>query len=252
MHADGKLVKWSVQVSRVVAAGGGMAIGAALGSRDGNRGIRLRLAGGAYRRPIEDWGDMTGTESAAVAARAAPGYGEGRRALLAAAVHVVATRGLRHLTYRSVAQEAGVAHGLVAHHFGTRGALLEAALEFSLANSVDSISAEPGSGDLDALFAGVVEMVQANPDDQAFQYELILEARRRPELRPHVEQVYATYRQALRTELEAAGIAADDALVHLVFAAVDGLVFQQVCLEDPAAARAGVERLRALLRPLAR
>ena len=41
-------------------------------------------------------------------------------------------------------------------------------------------------------------------------------------------------------------------LVHLVFAAVDGLVFQQVCLEDPAAARAGVERPRALLRPLAR
>jgi Tetracyclin repressor-like, C-terminal domain len=74
----------------------------------------------------------------------------------------------------------------------------------------------------------------------------------RPELRPHVEQVSATYRQALRTELEAAGIAADDALVHLVFATVDGLVFQQVCLEDPAAARAGVERLRALLRPLAR
>jgi AcrR family transcriptional regulator len=193
---------------------------------------------------------MTRTETAAITARPAPGYGEGRRALLAAAVHVVATRGLRHLTYRSVAQEAGVAHGLVAHHFGTRDALLQAALEFSLANSVGSISAEPGSGDLDALFAGVVEMVQANPDDQAFQYELILEARRRPELRPQVEQVYVTYRQALRTELQAAGIRADDALVHLVFAAVDGLVFQQVCLDDPAAARAGVERLRGLLRPL--
>ena len=188
----------------------------------------------------------------AVTARPAPGYGEGRQALLAAAVHVVGTRGLRHLTYRSVAQEAGVAHGLVAHHFGSRAALLEAALEFSLANSVGSISADPGSGDLDALFAGVVEMVQANPDDQAFQYELILEARRRPELRPHVEHVYATYRRALRGELEAAGIDADDALVHLVFAAVDGLVFQQVCLEDPAAAQAGVHRLRALLRPLAR
>ncbi len=195
---------------------------------------------------------MTGTEAAGTTARPTPGYGEGRRALLAAAVHVVGTRGLRHLTYRSVAQEAGVAHGLVAHHFGTRDALLQAALEFSLANSVGSISARPGSGDLDALFAGVVEMVQDNPDDQAFQYELILEARRRPELRPQVEQVYATYRQALRAELEAAGIAADDALVHLVFAAVDGLVFQQVCLDDPVAAQAGVERLRALLRPLAR
>ena len=52
-------------------------------------------------------------------------------------MHVVATRGLRHLTYRSVAQQAGVAHGLVAHHFGTRDALLEAALEFSLDNSVE-------------------------------------------------------------------------------------------------------------------
>ena len=167
-------------------------------------------------------------------------------------MHVVATRGLRHLTYRSVAQQAGVAHGLVAHHFGTRDALLEAALEFSLDNSVGSISADPGSGDLDALFAGVVEMVQANPDDQAFQYELILEARRRPELRPHVELVYATYREALRAELEAAEIAADDALVHLVFAAVDGLVFQQVCLDDPASAQAAIERLRELLRPLIR
>ena len=195
---------------------------------------------------------MAETTTAGPAVKSAPGYGEGRRALLSAAVHVVATRGLRHLTYRSVAREAGVAHGLVAHHFGTRDALLEAALEFSLANSVSSISTDPGSGDLDALFAGVVEMVQDGPDDQAFQYELILEARRRPELRPHVEHVYATYRQALRTELEAAGVEADHGLVHLVFAAVDGLVFQQVCLDDPAAARAGLQRLRALLRPLAR
>ncbi|MGY1623879.1 hypothetical protein ACI789_16905 [Geodermatophilus sp. SYSU D00965] len=45
---------------------------------------------------------------------------------------------------------------------------------------------------------------------------------------------------------------ADDALVHLVFAAVDGLVFQQVCLDDPAAAQSGVRRLRTLLQPLTR
>lgn len=194
---------------------------------------------------------MTVRGAIAGSTRPGPSYGEGRQALLQAAVHVVATRGLRHLTYRAVAERAGVAHGLVAHHFGTRDALLSAALEFSLTNSVGSISSDPGSGDLDALFAGVVEMVQANPDDQAFQYELILEARRRPELRPQVEQVYATYRQALQVELAAAGISQDDALVHLVFAAVDGLVFQQVCLDDPAATRAAIERLRELLRPLA-
>src|SRR3712207_8439845 len=130
MHSQVKLVKWSVRVfseSRGPRAHGVAPWRSGRPRRTG--GTHLRLAGGAYRRPIEDRGDMTGTETAAVAARPAPGYGEGRRALLAAAVHVVATRGLRHLTYRSVAQEAGVAHGLVAHHFGTRDALLEAALE---------------------------------------------------------------------------------------------------------------------------
>ena len=58
---------------------------------------------------------------------------------------------------------------------------------------------------------------------------------------------FATYREALRTELQAAGIAADDDLVPLVFAAVDGLVFQQVCLGGPAAAQGALARMRTLL-----
>lgn len=184
-------------------------------------------------------------------ARSGLGYGEGRQALLEAAVHVVAQRGLRHLTYRAVAEQAGVGHTLVAHHFGTRDVLLAAALEFSLANSVATISAKPGSGDLEALFAGLVEFVETYPDDQAFQYELILESRRRPELRPQVEHVYATYREALAVELAAAGIDHDEAFVHLVFAALDGVVFQLVSLGNPAAAHAAVDRLRELLRKLA-
>jgi AcrR family transcriptional regulator len=178
-------------------------------------------------------------------------YGEGRQALLEAAVRAVARRGLRHLTYRAVAEEAGVAHSLIAHHFGSRDALIAAALDFSLENSVGAMSSKPGSGDLDALYAGLVEMVEANPDNQAFQYELILEARRRPELRPQVEQLYATYRQALRTELEATGIRVDDTLVHLVFASLDGLVFQMLCLDGPTATSAALNRLRDLLRSLA-
>ncbi len=174
-------------------------------------------------------------------------YGEGREALLAAAVHVVATRGLRHLTYRAVAQEAGVAHGLVAHHFGTRDALLEAALEYSLDNSVASISTRPGSGDVDALFAGLDQLLEDFSDDQVFGFELILESRRRPELRPHVERMYGAYRAALRQELECAGIDCDASLVHLVFAAVDGMVFQELTLGHPERTQAGLRHLRRLL-----
>ncbi|WP_072939099.1 TetR/AcrR family transcriptional regulator [Rhodococcus koreensis] len=180
-------------------------------------------------------------------ARQAPRYGEGRTALLSAAVRVVAEQGLRKLTYRAVAREAGVAHGLVAHHFGSRDALLEAALQFSLDNSVTSISTRPGSGDLDAVFAGLVTMVEKNPDDQAFQYELILECRRRPELRPYVESIYQAYIDGLQFELECAGMDPDPALSHLIYAAADGLVFHQITIGCPELTERSLTHLRALL-----
>ena len=183
--------------------------------------------------------------------RSSPMYGEGRQALLAAAVHVVAVQGLRNLTYRAVAREANVTHGLVAHHFGSRDALLEAALQYSVENSVASISTRPGTGDLDAIFAGLIEMVVVNPDEQAFQYELILESRRRPELRPHVESLYGTYRQALREELAHGGIDCDEAMAQLFIAAADGLIFQQITLDRPELNEAALAHLRRFLRSLA-
>lgn len=184
--------------------------------------------------------------------RSSPRYGEGRGALLAAAVHVVASQGLRNLTYRAVAREAKVTHGLVAHHFGTRDALLDAALQFSVENSVASISTRPGTGDLDAIFAGLIQMVEANPDDQAFQYELILESRRRPELRPHVESLYRTYRGALRAELAHGGIECDEAMAHVFIAAADGLIFQQLTLGHSDFNEAALGHLRRFLKSLPR
>ncbi|MGW0038236.1 TetR/AcrR family transcriptional regulator [Gordonia sp. NPDC003376] len=176
-------------------------------------------------------------------------YGEGREALLAAAVKVVAEQGLRKLSYRAVAREAGVAHGLVAHHFGTGDALLEAALKYSVGQSVASVSTRPGSGDLDALFAGLVSMVRANPHDQAFQYELILESRRSPELRPYVQEIYDAYTRVLGDELAAAGLGADPGLTHLVYCVGDGIVFQDLTLtDDDGIAEQAVESLRRLLR----
>ncbi|MGW2386907.1 TetR family transcriptional regulator [Streptomyces sp. NPDC001658] len=50
-----------------------------------------------------------------------------RGPLLEAAVRVAARGGLRKLIYRAIAAEAGVTHGLVAHHLGSRDTLLEEA-----------------------------------------------------------------------------------------------------------------------------
>jgi AcrR family transcriptional regulator len=188
---------------------------------------------------------LTIEESAAQSLRA-PAYGTGREALLAAAVRVVAERGLRNLTYRAVAEEAGVTHGLVTYHFGTREALLAEALRYSLHRSVPGLSDAPGSGRIESLFTGLTDLVESEPDTQAFQYELILESRRNPTMRPHVRELYDGYREALRAELAAAGLDGD-ALTHLVFAALDGLVFQQICAVNDVTTDSALEQLRHIL-----
>src|SRR5688500_9316075 len=145
---------------------------------------------------------VEGTDSAPrrTGARRRVGYGEGRDALLGAAIRVVARRGLRHLTYRAVAEEAGVTHGLVAHHFGSRDALIEEALAYAVRTSVTGSVLEAGTGRIDDFVTGLSGMVQDDPDLQAFQYELLLEARRSPELLPHVRALYDEYHAAAERE----------------------------------------------------
>ena len=176
-------------------------------------------------------------------------HGEGREALLRATVHVVAREGLRGLTYRAVAEEAGVANTLVAHHFGTRDALLQAALEWAAEQSIGMSLLEPATGRLEDFAAGLADFVAEDADMQAFQYELALEGRRRPELRPAVQRMYASYIEATRRELMRLGLdEPTDDLARAVFALLDGIVMQQTLFGDAGATSAVVERLRALLR----
>jgi AcrR family transcriptional regulator len=178
-----------------------------------------------------------------------PRHGQGREALLAATVHVVAREGLRGLTYRAVADEAGVANTLVAHHFGTRDALLQAALEWAAEQSIGISLLEPATGRLEDFAAGLAELVADDAGMQAFQYELSLEARRRPELLPAVQRMYGAYIQATRRELMRMGLdEPSDDLARAVFALLDGIVLQQTLFGEPAATDAVVRRLRDLLR----
>lgn len=192
-------------------------------------------------------------EESAAAPRERVSYGTGREALLDAAVRVVAAGGLRKLTYRAVAQEAGVSHGLVLHHFGSRDALIEAALTHAVRTSASTSVLEPGTGDATDFAAGLVDMVIQQPAMQAFQYELMLEARRRPELLPQIRTLYGEYFGA--TERELSRILPDDAtpaLARLVFGALEGLVLLQLVLGEPDATEGALEELRKLLRTAGR
>ncbi|MFE9454735.1 TetR/AcrR family transcriptional regulator [Streptomyces sp. NPDC006739] len=176
---------------------------------------------------------------------ARPGYGEGRGALLAAAVRVVARGGLRKLTYRAVAAEAGVTHGLVAHHFGSRDTLLEEALRWCVTRSIETSSLVPASGRLEDFAATLADSIAADPDLQAFQYELKLESSRRPELRHHVDLLYDAYRDAVREALACFDVSQE--MTELVFAALDGLVFHQVTSGAPDRTEESIDALRRLL-----
>jgi AcrR family transcriptional regulator len=179
-------------------------------------------------------------------------YGTGREALLDAAVRVVAGGGLRRLTYRAVAQEAGVTHGLVVHHFGSRDALIEEALAHAVRQSLSSSSLETGTGEIADFAGGLTAMVESRPDHQTFQYELLLEARRRPELLPHLRALYEEYFAATSRELshllpEEPG----RGLSRLVFAALEGLVLHQLVFGETEATEEALSTLRGLLRRLA-
>ncbi|MFD9125901.1 TetR/AcrR family transcriptional regulator [Kitasatospora sp. NPDC059571] len=178
-------------------------------------------------------------------------YGTGRLALLDAAIRVVARGGLRKLTYRAVAEEAGVTHGLVVHHFGSRDALIEEALAHTVRTSLNISALETGSGRVADFSAGISDMVTDDPDTQAFQYELLLEARRRPELLGQVRGLYDEYFDATRRELSRIlPEDADEGLTRLVFAALDGLVLHQLVFGEPGVTEAALARLRTLLRLL--
>jgi AcrR family transcriptional regulator len=179
-----------------------------------------------------------------------PRYGGGRGALIEAAIRVVAAEGLRGLTIRSVAAEAGVTHGLVRHHFGSRDALVEATLIRSVELAIEAASLAPGRGRIDEISVDLGSTAETHEELLAFQYELLLEARRRPELREHVERMYDDYISVVEDELEQAGFGKDPVAARVLFAALDGLVLQQVVFGKRERTEAGVELIHTLFETL--
>ena len=174
-------------------------------------------------------------------------HGGGREALLSASAEIISEGGLRELTYRNVAARAGVAHGLVRHYFGSREALIKASLEYCVSRSIAETGLNEPDPQLETFAKVLPSSVSRDPGNQVFQYELILQATRQPELRPLVEQLHREYRETMARELEALGFGHDPVLANLVFAALDGLVFEQVALGDKEVTEEALALLRELL-----
>lgn len=177
-----------------------------------------------------------------------PAYAEGRDALLEAAARVVAREGFAGLSYRTVAREAGTTHGLVSYHFGSRDRLIHEMVAKASREAIERSSLTPNSGRLEDFARDLASLADDAPQDQILQFELALEALRRPELLPEVRTLYEQYVAATRETLASLEIAADEPLVRLVFAALDGLMLQHLIDGRSEATRAAVQELQALLR----
>lgn len=151
----------------------------------------------------------------------------GKEALLRATVGVVARGGLRSLTYRAVAAEAGVSHGLVRHHFGSRDQLVADALTYAVEESLVLSNMRMQEPTIDEFAQSLVRLTEAERELQMFQYELLIESRRRPELAPAVRTYYEAYETAISDQLSRIGVR-DEQLARLVWFTLDGLVFKQL------------------------
>lgn len=176
-----------------------------------------------------------------------PRYSEGGDALLDASVRVFSERGVGAVTYRAVAAEAGVTHGLVGYHFGSREALVHATLAKVAANSIEGSELLPASGELSDFLAELPTMTAADTDGAAAQFELAIVGYRDPSLRAEAQALYRRYIEVVGEALQEFGIEVDDPTARLVFAALDGLVLQQVIFGDAAQTEESLAVLRGLL-----
>ncbi|MCD1145366.1 TetR family transcriptional regulator [Kocuria sp. LUK] len=172
-------------------------------------------------------------------------YGAGREALLDAVIELVGRDGLTSLSYRKVAQIAGVDNTLISHHFGSKTALLEAAMDHAARRTLEGTEFE-------RIFHGaiadnVLDAVRESPERQAFQFEMVLASRTIPALRPAAERLYGAYVERMQAALAAAGYDADEAVARLVFAALDGLVFQRLTVATEDQTRSAMDQVERLL-----
>jgi DNA-binding transcriptional regulator YbjK len=157
--------------------------------------------------------------------------GEDRRGAIAdAAIHLVATRGLRGLTHRAVDAEAGLPPGSTSYYLRTRAALLTACVNRMLERDLTGGSAEsPADLDLEEVMVGMVlNLVRGRPDDLIARYELSLEASRQPELRDAIIQGGRQLREGLADLLAALGIPDAATIAWPVAAMMDGLLYDRI------------------------
>lgn len=175
--------------------------------------------------------------------------------IVTAARAVLARQGVAGTTLRMVAAEAGVPLGTLHYVFRSREQLLRAVLEQvtdELAGLVRN-AIRPGMSFADAVavaFRSYWRLVEREPETRAAEFELMLDAVRRPngtelatwQYGRYIEDAVAAFQAVLDSSGECLGIPLAEA-IRLMIAASDGLVVQFLADPDRRRARRDLENV---------
>jgi DNA-binding transcriptional regulator YbjK len=153
-----------------------------------------------------------------------------------AAIEVIADGGLRGLTHRAVDTRAELPAGSTSSCFRTRSALLRGVLDRLVEWQEAMLARYPVTGwrnDTPEERAKVVDMLtdlleywlgDGRSHGQA-RLELYLDAVRRPELRPYLEQASGRFLERTRAGLEEGGLHDPAGRARIILAHLDGVLF---------------------------
>ena len=161
-----------------------------------------------------------------------------RARIVAAAIELLGTEGLRSLTHRRVDERAALPDGSTSNHFRTRAALLEGAVDGITSEELGELAEAPLPEDaagLIEMIAGLVELVTGPQRvTTTARHVLFLEAAHDPVLRERLSSARGGYVEAVRGVLERLRAADPAAAAEALMAVSEGLILHRIARHDAA------------------
>ena len=149
-----------------------------------------------------------------------------RQRILDAALVLFAKHGYQDASVRMIAEEAGVAQGLLYSHFEGKQALLHAIFEESVGDVRESFAladAAPPGERLERLIRGSFEVLQRNLPFWRLSYGVRMQPAVLAGLGPALHEWTATIRRTLQGYLRDAGVPNPEIEAAVLFALIDGI-----------------------------
>jgi TetR/AcrR family transcriptional regulator, regulator of biofilm formation and stress response len=162
---------------------------------------------------------------------------ERRRAIIDAALRIIASRGLPAVTHRTVAREAGVPLAATTYYFASKNEILSEALESLAAVEVERLealtatvtAATPSRAELAAAL-GEALIPEAADAERTWlaQFEIYVEAARNPALRPAVIRWREAFVALAASALRAIGAPDPERRAPIAVAAINGILLDRL------------------------